>query len=127
MAGLFSSETLGTDSLEASDAAIYEAAATTEVAPKATICDSLSRRIGRSSNWVDAFTALLFMVALSAAIMLAVAVFSATDERFVAAAGSGVGAVLSSGGFLALLKLRSEQQKELAKFVALAKKTGCQL
>ena len=88
-------------------------------------CDVLLLRIQRSSNWLDAFNILIFAVALAAAAMLVVAILNAADSKVVTAMVSGVGAVLSSGAFAALLKLKGSQQKELDRYLGLRTKHGC--
>ena len=92
---------------------------------EASTCDVLLLRIQRSSNWLDAFNVLIFAVALAAAAMLVVAVLNAADSKVVTAIVSGVGAVLSSGAFAALLKLKGSQQKELDRYLRLRTKHGC--
>ena len=88
-------------------------------------CEVLAERVRRSSNWLDAFTALLWAVAAAAAIMLGLAIFLATDKQIPGTIAAGVGTVLASGGFRVLLNLRSAQQKELNHYVRLHKKQGC--
>ena len=90
-----------------------------------TTCDVLLKRIERSNNWLDAFNVLIFLIATAAAAMLVVAILNAADEKYAQTAVAGVSAILASGAFAALLKLKKSQQQELDKYVRARKQHGC--
>jgi archaellum biogenesis protein FlaJ (TadC family) len=96
-----------------------------ERAPGDTTCDVLFKRIERSNNWIDAFNILIFLVAAAAAAMLISAILSATNQNYVTTVVTGVGAVLASGAFTGLLKLRTSQQEEYDKYVQMRKEHDC--
>lgn len=91
----------------------------------ASTCDVLLLRIQRSNNWLDAFNVLIFAVALASAAMLVVAVLNAANSDVVTAIVSGVGAVLGSGAFTGLIKLKGSQQDELDRYLALRTTHNC--
>jgi VIT1/CCC1 family predicted Fe2+/Mn2+ transporter len=98
-------------------------AAEAKVSP--TPCAVLRVRVERSNNWLDAFTALLWLVAFAAAGMLGLAIFLAADKQVPATIASVVSTVLASGGFKVLLTLRSAQEREFDHYVGLAKAQNC--
>ncbi len=102
-----------------------EAVVQAEEAAGATTCDVLLKRIERSNNWIDAFNVLVFLVAAAAATMLAFAILNAADEKYLQTIVAGVSAVLASGAFAALLKLRKSQQEELDKYIQQRRDHGC--
>ena len=109
----------------AADSALSSQAVIEAEEAGATTCDVLLERIKRSSNWLDAFNILIFAVALAAAAMLVVAVLNAADSKVVTAIVSGVGAVLSSGAFAALIRLKGSQQRELDRYLRLRTEHKC--
>lgn len=85
----------------------------------------IQERLRRSNNWLDAFTFLVWIVALAAAVMLVTAIILAMDKNIPGTIASGVGTVLSSTGFGVLLKLKSAQQRELNMYLKKSKDQGC--
>lgn len=112
---MFSAETLAAESLDPTAAVVAEAGS----------CAVLKERLERSNNWLDAFTALIWIVALASAVMLVTAIFLAADQNTAGAIATGVGAVLSSSGFGVLLKLRAAQARELDVYLKKFQEQGC--
>lgn len=96
-----------------------------EVLDAAGPCNVIQERLRRSNNWLDAFTFLVWIVALAAAVMLVTAIILAMDKNIPGTIASGVGTVLSSTGFGVLLKLKSAQQRELNMYLKKSKDQGC--
>lgn len=88
-------------------------------------CEVIQERLRRSSNWLDAFTLLVWIVALAAAVMLATAIILAVDQNIPGTITAVVGTVLSSTGFGVLLKLKTAQQRELNMYLKKSKEQGC--
>ena len=99
---------------------------TAEAVSESGSCAVLKTRLERSNNWLDAFTALVFIVALSAAVMLGTAILLAVDNNLSGTIAAGVGTVLGGSGFGVLLKLKSSQDRELKQYMAKWKELGCE-